>query len=201
MDGSGEEAEFAEDFVGKTCVVEADPFFVFLEDFAKGLFDPKLFDLLVLNVNILLAKRVRYLENDKGISEVVLVLVSGDIIYFIEMATFNADDVGLVLVSMPPEGLHLQLLAFNKDAYSKLRDALVLTGDLHTILDDFVVFEGSRDEGLGIHGGDLAFGAQPKQASLAFDMMPNVVVVVVVIGTFAADEGTIEELKLSLGFA
>lgn len=107
MDGSSEEAEFAKDFVGKTGVVEADPFFVLLEDFAKGLFDPKLFDLLVLNVDVLLAKRVGYLENYKGVSEVVLALVLGDVVDFIEMTTFNADNVGLVLVSMPPEGLHL----------------------------------------------------------------------------------------------
>lgn len=75
------------------------------------------------------------------------------------MATFNADNMGFILVGMSPEGFHLQFLAFYKDAYSKLRDALVLAGDLHAVLDDFVVFEGSRDEGLGIHGGDLAFGA------------------------------------------
>lgn len=78
---------------------------------------------------------------------------------------------------------------------------MVLTGDLHTILDDFIVFEGSRDEGFGIHGGDLASSAQPKQASLAFDMMPDVVVMVIVVRTLAADERTVEELKLSLGFA
>lgn len=65
LDGSGEETKLTEDFVGKTGIVEADPFFVLLEDFAKSLLDPKLFDLLVLNVDVLLAKRVGYLENYK----------------------------------------------------------------------------------------------------------------------------------------
>lgn len=65
MGGSGEEAELTENFVGKTGIVKADSFFVLLEDFAKSLLDPKLFDLLVLNVDVLLAKRVGYLENYK----------------------------------------------------------------------------------------------------------------------------------------
>lgn len=59
------------------------------------------------------------------------------------MSAFNADDVGFVLVSMSTEGLDLQLLAFDKDAYSKIRDSLIFTADLHTVLYDLIIFEGS----------------------------------------------------------
>lgn len=198
MVGSGEEAELVEDFVGETSVVETDPLFIFLEDFTKGLLDPKLFDFVVLNVDVLLAEGVRYLEYYEGISEVGLLLVGGDVIYFIEMTAFDADDVGLVFVGMPPEGLNLQFLTFNKDAYSKFRDVLVLASDLNAVFDDFFVFEGGRDKGLGIHRVNLAPCTQPIQTLLAFDMMAYVVVVVVVVGALAADEGTVEKLKLSL---
>lgn len=114
-----------------------------MEHLAKGLFYPKLFDLIVLDVDVFFAKGIGYLEDDKGISEVILVLVGGDIIYFVEMAAFDANDVSFVLASMSAEWLNFKLLAFNKDTYSKFRDALVLTRDLHTIFDDLVIFEGS----------------------------------------------------------
>ena len=198
LDGGGEEAELAEDLIGKTSVVEADPFFVLLEHLAKRLLDPEFLDLLVLDVDVLLAEGVGDLENYEGVPEVVFVLVGGDVVYFVEVSAFDADDVGLVLVGMPAEGLDLQLLALDEDANSELRDALVLTGDLHAVFDDFVVLEGSRDEGLRVHGGYLALSAQPKQAFLALDVVADVIVVVVVVGALAADEGSVEELKLSL---
>ena len=63
-------------------------------------------------------------------------------------------------------------------------------------MDDVAIFESRRKQRLRIHRLNLTFRTEPMMAFPAFDMMPDVVIMIVMSHAATAQEGLIEKLVL-----
>ena len=63
-------------------------------------------------------------------------------------------------------------------------------------MNDVAIFESRREQCLRIHCLYLAFGTKPMMAFPAFDMMPDVVIMIVMSHAATTQEGLIEKLVL-----
>ena len=63
-------------------------------------------------------------------------------------------------------------------------------------MDDVAIFESRRKQRLRIHRLNLTFRTEPMMAFPAFDMMPDVIIMIVMPHAATAQEGLIEKLVL-----
>jgi hypothetical protein len=146
----------------------------------------ELFYLIVINFDVFLAVLLVDLKNQIVLSEFGTLLRATDVAYLIYLLALDPHDPAGCFIDNFLKGLDFSLIVMNEKTNPVLRNVLCLLY-LFALRDNFL-FEGGIQYIQAVRLLNLAFCTNPVVALLAFEMIPDIDIVIVVSVAFVADE-------------